>query len=409
MARRTTSGKNRRSASAARDEQNALTPTAIAQTFGHSPMKMLNILKATPAALMSMSLLYSVGLSAPADSGLLQSKTRPYDRTLKSMRLQVKGNRVLDSKGKPVLLTGVNIASLEWTDEGHQVDKSVERAIWDWRANLIRLPLAQDRWFGKMTNQTDGGIAYRSIVDKLVDECGAGRAYILVELHWSTCGKWVNEGGKLGQHNMPDKYSAEFWKDVARRYKDHPNVLFGLYNEPHDVSWEIWRDGGTITDRPASQNRNWKPVTYEAVGMQELYDTVRKTGAKNIVSIGGLDWGYDLSGVLQGFEVKGKDIIYETHPYPQKREWDKCFGDVSSFYAVYVGEWGAGGNSNGLNYGRRIMDYVKQHDIQLWTAWDFHPQAGPTLIRNWSYQPTAFGQYVKDMLAEAAEQRREKQ
>lgn len=371
-------------------------------------MKKTNILKSLLAALALIALFHFASAAETSDNELLASKTRPFDRKLKSMRLQVRGNQVIDARGKPVLLTGVNIASLEWTDEGQQVDKSVDHAIWEWKANLIRLPLAQDRWFGKMTNQTDGGFAYRGIVDKLVDACAVGRAYILVELHWSTCGIWVNEGGKLGQHNMPDKYSVDFWNDVARRYKDHPNVIFGVYNEPHDVSWQIWRDGGTITDRPAQQNRSWTPVEYEAVGMQKLYDTVRQTGAKNVVSIGGLDWGYDLSGVLQGFAVKGMDIIYETHPYPQKKEWDKCFGEVSKQYPVYIGEWGAGGNTNGMAYGQRIMDYVKQHDIQLWTSWDFHPSAGPTLIKNWSYEPTKFGEYVKEMLVTTAEARRSK-
>ncbi len=34
------------------------------------------------------------------------------------------------------------------------------------------------------------------------------------------------------------------------------------------------------------------------------------------------------------------------------------------------------------------------------TAWDFHPQAGPTLILDWNYTPTPdFGVFVKQMLA----------
>ena len=42
-----------------------------------------------------------------------------------------------------------------------------------------------------------------------------------------------------------------FWHDLATRYKNHPNVIFGLYNEPHDVPWEVWRNGGMVTDIPA--------------------------------------------------------------------------------------------------------------------------------------------------------------
>ena len=35
-----------------------------------------------------------------------------------------------------------------------------------------------------------------------------------------------------------------------------------------------------------------------------------------------------------------------------------------------------------------------------WTAWDFHPAAGPTLIKNWDYEPTEFGKVVLEMLRE---------
>jgi hypothetical protein len=34
-----------------------------------------------------------------------------------------------------------------------------------------------------------------------------------------------------------------------------------------------------------------------------------------------------------------------------------------------------------------------------WTAWDLHPNAGPTLISDWSYTPTAnFGVFVRQAL-----------
>ncbi len=61
--------------------------------------------------------------------------------------------------------------------------------------------------------------------------------------------------------------------------------------------------------------------------------------------------------VTDGFGIKGRDFVYETHPYPMKKDWDKCFGEVSRTNAVYVGEWGAGG-TNGVEYGKTLMDFV---------------------------------------------------
>jgi hypothetical protein len=206
----------------------------------------------------------------------------------------------------------------------------------------------------------------------------------------------------LGQHNMPDENSIMFWQDMATRFKNQPNVIFGLYNEPHDASFAVWHDGGTVADKPAQWNPDKAKVIYEAVGMQTLYDTVRATGATNVVTVAGLDWGYDLSGVLQGYSIAGTNFVYETHPYANKKDWDKSFGDVSWKHPVYVGEWGFGGHrTNNLNYAHSLLNYTQKHHLH-WTAWDLHVSAGPTLIKNWNYEPTVFGQIVKDQLAAAA-------
>ena len=78
--------------------------------------------------------------------------------------------------------------------------------------------------------------------------------------------------------------------------------MFELYNEPHDV--ELERLEAAAPTRKAGT----------AVGMQQLYDTVRATGAENLVVIGGLNWAYDLSGVPAN-RIAGYNIVYATHPY----------------------------------------------------------------------------------------------
>lgn len=328
--------------------------------------------------------------------GLVASQTQPFDSKTEPMRLKVQGNKLLTVSGKEVWLRGLNIASLEWSNQGEHMDDAFEEAIKGWRANIIRMPLAQDRWFGKAPHQGDGGSAYRGIVDELVNRSAAAGVYIDLDLHWSDTGKWSSEGTKLAQHEMPDQYSILFWRDVAMRYRNHPNVIFGLYNEPHDVSWSIWRDGGTVTEKPSKRDANQAPTTYEAVGLQKLYDTVRQTGAGNVVTASGLDWGYDLSGVLDGFEIRGTNIVYETHPYPFKKEWDKKFGPVSQVHPVFMGEWGGG--TKDLDYGRNLMTYAQAHHLH-WTAWCFHPSCGPPLLKNWEFEANDFGKFVKETLA----------
>ena len=77
-------------------------------------------------------------------------------------------------------------------------------AVEQWGANCIRLPLAQDRWFGKAQYQDDGGAAYRKLVDEVTAYAASKNAYVLLDLHWSDAG----EGGhSIGQQKMPDANS----------------------------------------------------------------------------------------------------------------------------------------------------------------------------------------------------------
>jgi endoglucanase len=330
--------------------------------------------------------------------------------------LKTAGNRILNSKDEPVHLRGVNAASLEWTNngEGH-ILQSINVAIRDWRANIIRLPLSQDRWFGKGPEQSDRGVSYRALVDELVAACARQTCYIILDLHWSNGGEW---GINIGQHSMPDTNSVTFWKDVAARYKNHPAVLFGLYNEPRDVSWDVWLNGGVITEKPAGRRAGGQPKTYLAVGMQPVLDAVRSTGAKNVAFVGGLDWAYDFSGILDGRELKdpnGNGVIYDNHAYPFKGDnaarWIAKMEKAAARLPIFIGEFGGSGGPHRRTIGRarpdpsgddwllHVIQAILDHNWS-YTAWDFHPAAGPTLIADWTYKPTPdFGVYVQQMLA----------
>jgi hypothetical protein len=351
------------------------------------------------------------GTTFAADGEAAQTRTDPAKMP---MPLKVVGTRILNNKDQPVILRGVNAASLEWTNngEGH-ILQTVKIAIDDWRVDHIRLPLSQDRWFGKAPEQKDEGKAYRALVKEIVDLCASKGCYIILDLHWSNVGEW---GTNIGQHSMPDTNSLAFWKDFAPVFANHPAVLYDLYNEPHDVSWDIWLNGGTVTDRP---NQRGAPAkTFEAVGMQKLLDTVRATGAKNVVVAGGLDWAYDFSGILDGRQLKdpdGNGVIYANHAYNNKghsvETWIGRMEKATAKLPVIVSEFGgSGGPNRRAAFGRapnpkgddwllHVMQALQDHNWS-WTAWDMHPSAGPTLISDWNYTPTPdFGVFVKQALS----------
>ncbi|MFZ4508998.1 MAG: glycoside hydrolase family 5 protein [Fimbriimonas sp.] len=326
--------------------------------------------------------------------------------------LRVVGNKIRDQKGNVVRLQGVNVPSLDWSPTGENVMQSIDVAIDDWKANIIRIPLTQDLWYGyyRGNRAADGGDSYRKLVDAIVKKISDKKAYVLLDLHWSNGGVW---GKNVGQHQMPDENSVVFWKDFAKRYANNPAVLFDLYNEPYGVSWDVWKNGGLIDERNTDPARGLE-LKYKSPGMQGVLNAIRSTGAKNIVIAGGLDWGYDLRGVLDGFALEdksGNGIVYGTHIYPWKKEWDACVTPVIAKHPVLVGEvgtkpWEPGHPAHENVYTKEwapdVMAYMEKYQLS-WTAWSFHPTANPCIITGWDYKPTAYwGSYVKEALAKAA-------
>ncbi len=341
---------------------------------------------------------------------VIATPTQSEKPTTQLPQLHTKGNLILDSSGNKVRLCGVNCAALEWSSdgEGHILD-TVRVAIHDWNSNIVRIPLAQDRWFGVTPEQKDKGIAYRALVKQVVDYCATNRCYVMLDLHWNNCNVW---GANIGQHVMPDMNSITFWRSCAREYRNNPAVLFDLYNEPHNTTWDIWLKGGVISENNGAGARQGRfvPVKYQTPGMQAMLDAVRSTGAENVIICGGLDWAYDLSGFLKGYQLKdplGNGVIYACHAYNNKGEtidkWLSHLDAALPHIPVIMSEFGGQNRGTTVNQPNAWVDRViKEMDKRNcnYTAWDLHPAAGPTLISDWTYKPTpSFGALVKASLA----------
>ncbi|MFA6289540.1 MAG: glycoside hydrolase family 5 protein [Opitutaceae bacterium] len=317
--------------------------------------------------------------------------------------LRVQGNRLVTvDGGREVWLQGLNVPSLEWSVNGEQVLKSTVVGIDEWKSNVIRLPVKEEYWFGRK-GQTDGGKSYRDLVDQVIVLAANRGAYVVLDLH---------------RYRAPTAAFLEFWTDAATRYKNHPAVIFDLMNEPHGISWEIWRNGGFVGEKKdrdeaafLTAEEKARAQGFESVGMQTMLDTVRATGARNIAVVGGLDYAYDLSGIVNGFALddkSGHGIMYACHIYPWKRNWQKKLLDAAALHPILLGEVGADAKKmdfmphdiqeDAATWVPDILGLIQQHKLN-WTGWCFHPRSSPRMLLDWDYTPTPFwGQPAKDAL-----------
>ena len=328
--------------------------------------------------------------------------------------VRVQGNRLVDTDGKEVWLQGVNAGGMETIPNGDQQVKSTVVAIDQWHANCIRLPINEAHWFGTgIYSKNDGGKSFRDACDKIVRLAANRGAYVVIDLH---------------RFRAPKAEHVEFWKDCAAHYKNHPAVLFDLFNEPHGISWEIWRDGGWVGkqgqhDESAflSSEEKKKNQGFESVGMQALVDAVRSTGAKNVVIAGGLFWANDLTGIeseaIEKGEKKsfrltdttGNGIMYAWHTYHWHKGWGRLL-PVAAKHPIFLGEVGASplGVMNFIpdnqqedpyTFSPDMLGFIQKLRIN-WTGWCFHPKAAPVMIENWDYKPTPYwGEFAKRALA----------
>lgn len=209
------------------------------------------------------------------------------------------GNQIFDAANVPVVLRGINRTGTQ--SDRFPTDAEIGQ-MQGWGADIVRVPLNESLWLNTCSDTSPSNLAgYPSSVDAEVDAITSRGMVALLDLHWNV----IQPCGTPAQYNMADAlYAPTFWSQLASRYRGNLLVAFDLYNEPHNIPDAVWLNGGKTTDY-------YSGVTYTAAGMQQLYDTVRGTGATNLVFATGQTWGSRPSRL----PLVGVNIVNAVHDY----------------------------------------------------------------------------------------------
>jgi hypothetical protein len=327
------------------------------------------------------------------------SVVTPASARARATGFTVRGNQLF-AGGKPLRLFGVNRSGTEYACVNSNAifegptDVEATAAIKSWHANVVRVPLNEGCWLA--INGADprySGATYKGKVVDYVARLNAAGLFAILDLHWAGAGTTLPKS----QAPMPDRdHSPAFWSDVATTFKDNPDVMFDVYNEPYGVDWACWRDGCTVTPQERGASG-----AYQAAGMQELVTAIRATGATQPIMLGGLAYANDLSGWLAHEPVDPMNaLVASFHQYnfnacASRACWDATVAPIARVVPLVTGELGEDDCAHGF-----IDDYMAWADARgvsylgwTWNTWDC--KTGPALITTYDGTPSPFGEGLK--------------
>jgi hypothetical protein len=274
----------------------------------------------------------------------------------------VVGNHLIGTDGHVLRLIGVDRSGTEYSCAGPvsgggfgygifqgPADAGSVRALLSWHVNAVALPLNEACWLGGYGGLSAAytGPAYRQAIVGYVRRLTAAGIYVVIRLSAAAPGDAAYGTSDVSSDEIPmadADHSVDFWKSAAATFRTNQRVLFHVYDEPHDISWQCLRDGCTATDTPEGQMRFG---SYQTAGDQALVNAIRGAGAHQPIIISGPGFAGDLSG----WEAYG--------PRDPRHE---LVADVSSFdYSDYV-----------VSHAHELRSFARRHPVIVGGFGDTH-------------------------------------
>lgn len=251
--------------------------------------------------------------------------------------LHVVGNQILNNLNQAVQLRGVDISGSEYMCLG-TANTTFDPAsgapnnialLQSWAINIVRLPLNEDCWLN-INGVSTGGSTYINAITSYVNALNAANIAVIADLQWAAPGTTQSTGSWCNGQFAPapdNDHAPAFWSSVASTFAGNASVIFDLYNEPwvggyasNSTLAALLLNGGTVTDCAAP---------YTSVGWQSLVNTIRGTGAHNIIDVPGLGVTNEID---QWLNYKPTDTL---NPPQLAAAWHSYAGQTCSALSCY--------------------------------------------------------------------------
>ena len=213
-------------------------------------------------------------------------------------QLKVTGTQLTDKNNKPVVLNGM---SYGWSCFHPRFFTAgvVNTLAKDWNCSVIRAAIGIEPKGGYIEDSAASMRLVTTVVDAAIKE----GIYVIIDWH---------------SHNINLKEARTFFKTMATKYHDYPNVIYELYNEP---DYETW-------------------AQVKAYSI-DLISTIRAVDSNNIILVGCPHWDQDINLPAEDPIVGFHNLMYTMHFYAgTHKQWlrDRTDAAIAKGLPVFISE-----------------------------------------------------------------------
>lgn len=249
-------------------------------------------------------------------------------------RLKVIGTQLCNEDGQAVVLRGMSSHGLQWYGQFASAQAMASTA--EYGANVFRLAMYT----------AEGGYLSQPGLKEAVKNGVAAAVqndmYVIIDWH-------ILSDGNPMTHLEEAK---AFFSEMARLYKDTPNVIYEICNEPNNVSW-------------AGEVRPYAEAVLAAI---------RAEDGQAVVLIGSPTWSQDVH-LAAANPLSGQNLMYTCHFYAGTHgEWLRQRVDeaLQSGLPIFFSEWGVsradGGGGVFLEEAEAWLQFMNQRGLS-WCSW----------------------------------------
>lgn len=248
-------------------------------------------------------------------------------------RLCVQGTQLMNVDGDTVVLHGVSYGWHQFWPRFYN-DSTVAYFVNDWKAQVLRASMGVDLDSACYVSRPEHGI---ECVTKVVDAAIKNNVYVIIDWH---------------SHNLRLEEAKDFFAQMATRYKGVPNVIYEIFNEPVEDTWEQLK-------------------AYSV----EVIQTIRAIEPDAVILVGCPHWDQDIHLPAADPIVGFQNIMYTVHFYAATHgQWlrDRTDEAIEKGLPVFISEC-AGMEASGdgpINpqEWQAWLDWMQQRSLS-WVAW----------------------------------------